>query len=90
MEAGHEEDRWNHTALLAMLAFNPHRDTKVQPRPKEFADFHPQLIEKKRRARRANSGARVLSAIGGQAFIITENHSWEKVPATSSPAVPPS
>ncbi len=89
MADGHDSDRWDHTALLAMLLFNPHRDTRKQPQPKEYQDFHAVLISKKKRALRKSKPANLLLAgLGGQAFEVTEDTSWVKAQATSSPAVP--
>ncbi len=92
MADGHDSDRWDHTALLAMLLFNPHRDTKKQPQPKEYQDFHAVLISKKKRALKKSSKPAnlLLAGLGGQSFEVTAETSWVKAQAMSSPVVPQS
>ena len=79
-------DRWDHTAFLAMLLFNPHRDPATKP--KKFQEFHPVLISKKRRAvkRSSKPAALILPALGGVSFTVGPETSWVKARATSSQA----
>lgn len=83
MEEGHDMDRWDHTALLSMLIFNPNRDPKTKP--KQYQEFHPVLISKKRRAVKKSSkpAALLLPTLGGESFVVGPETSWVKARATS-------
>lgn len=84
MEDGHDMDRWDHTAFLATLLFNPHREPNTKP--KKFADFHPVLISKKKRALKKSSkpAALLLPLLTGESFVVGVNTPWVKAQTTSS------
>jgi hypothetical protein len=58
MAEGKSRETWEHTSLLAMLAYNLHRDAKAPA--KEIADFNPHLLRERRRVKLSIDQIRLL------------------------------
>lgn len=64
MQQARQSAAWDHTALLAAVLAEPHRDRRRRPTPFEPADFHPfRKREAVRTAPDATAGIEILKTM---------------------------